>query len=489
MRRVWGVWAFALAIAVAGSTAGFSSTPLPPAALCAEGKAETLDDCQQNVAEEQRAAGVPLADVTSIAAGAEGSPEKKAHDEAMADLEQRLLSKLPPDIAALPGSSAALEDFLAKLRISASTVELGDTGKTALAVELTDFLGLSTDHGYKAQAVLRPAAVLPALVKKLSAEDAAAAAEKLGDFDDVLATLSFTPTTVKLGRSLAPHQQLFNALMTSASSAEFRRLASEQEDIFKSPGIPEDFDGDFADVPVSLREKLRATTEAMWRAKFKAIGETAASLREEGFFLLADLAANQPQFVLNVSRSFRDELVGSEETTAKLSYELGWVNINGFRRSCKGAPDINCLSTYLSPDRRAQLASANKGSRLTVSLDYTHAQETHPAFAGQRVDLDGKRRFTGTVAFGRNLQVLPDGTITRRVDLTGSYEDWTDDEAHQDRGVVKLNFTQRLSEDVSATIGAVWATKPEFRGDVDHEVSARMGLTYSIDKKKKVGAN
>jgi hypothetical protein len=85
---------------------------------------------------------------------------------------------------------------------------------------------------------------------------------------------------------------------------------------------------------------------------------------------------------------------------------------------------------------------------------------------------------------GRNLRVEDDGTASLRADLTGSWEEWSDDPAHQDRGLLKLALTQRIDNDTSAVVGSVWATKPEFRGEVDKEVTARFGLTFSLDTKK-----
>ena len=85
---------------------------------------------------------------------------------------------------------------------------------------------------------------------------------------------------------------------------------------------------------------------------------------------------------------------------------------------------------------------------------------------------------------GRNLRVEDDGTASLRADLTGSWEKWSDDPAHQDRGLLKLALTQRIDNDTSAVVGSVWATKPEFRGEVDKEVTARFGLTFSLDTKK-----
>lgn len=448
---------------------------------------DTLDSCEAKVAAAAKARGLHLADVSSSpVADAEIQVETGG---ALALLAQRLAAKLPPEIASLPGSSAALEDFLAKLRISAAQTELADSGKSALAVELTDFLGLPSDDGYKVQAVLRPAEVFSDLASKLSADESAAVAKKLGDFDDVLATFSYNPVTPSLGRSVAPLSEVLASASPGKNRREATRLATEQGHLLGMACVPKvdgDFVGKFSDIvdPAcpEVGRRLLEVTEAMWVARMNATDTLRSNLDAAGYFLLADLAANQPQLVFTASRSFRDELVGAEETTVKVSYERGWVNLNGLRKGCGGTADLACLSRFLTADRRALLDKADAGNRLTFAVDYSWRQGAQPSFAGHQVDIAKRHRFSGSASLGRNLAWLPDGKVLRRVDFTGTYENFSDDADHKDRGILKLNFTQRINADFSATVGAVWATKPEFRGAVNHEVSARAGLTYSFDK-------
>jgi hypothetical protein len=114
----------------------------------------TLDGCEAAVMAAMADEAAPSATLVGAAALAQQQQVQEENRVARAD---RLSSKLSPEIGSLPGSSAVIEDFLAKLKISATTVELSESGGEALAVDLTDFLGLETKHGYKVQAVLRPA--------------------------------------------------------------------------------------------------------------------------------------------------------------------------------------------------------------------------------------------------------------------------------------------------------------------------------------------
>ena len=71
-----------------------------------------------------------------------------------------------------------------------------------------------------------------------------------------------------------------------------------------------------------------------------------------------------------------------------------------------------------------------------------------------------------------------------RFDLKASYEDFSDDPVRQDRGVATATFSYPVSPGFFLTLGAVYATKPEFRGEVDEEISARLGLTYKLIPEK-----
>ena len=72
------------------------------------------------------------------------------------------------------------------------------------------------------------------------------------------------------------------------------------------------------------------------------------------------------------------------------------------------------------------------------------------------------------------------GERRARLDISVGYEDFSDDPLRQDRGLATVAVTYPLMEGFYLSLGAVYATKPEFRGDVDAELSARAGFTYKI---------
>ncbi len=416
-----------------------------------------------------------------------------------------LLEKIAPEIASLPGASAGFEDFLSLLKIGVGAEGLNN--KQALAFDLTDFLGLPIKSGYKVQALAQEATLFEDLANQLSAEDLKKQTNGLGDFDDLLVTFSYSPSTSHLGTNLGANQiltdELFSRLVkqnTALAEKETQAvllagtlaanlqnkfpaafLAKEGEEIQGDENQVQDFD--LID-NLSRRQQYRVAVENAAVAEANSLTALSKILNEASFFKLADLVANQPQLVVRAMRSVRDDLVGPEETTLKVSYEMGFVNMNSLRRALAACPDdqmTRCYTDYLT-DNRAALAK--DGYRLTFSLDWTKREDYNLAIDNVSVDVPGRDRWCVSTTYGRNLRVDENGKFTSRIDLTGSWQDWSDDPMYQDRALANLSFTQKVNDDFSLVLGAVWASKPEFRGQVDKEVSARFGLTYRfLDKK------
>jgi len=78
------------------------------------------------------------------------------------------------------------------------------------------------------------------------------------------------------------------------------------------------------------------------------------------------------------------------------------------------------------------------------------------------------------------LSGTPSDPARLRLDFTASYEDVSDDPAKNDRGIANLTFTYPIANGTFLSIGAVYASKPQYRGDVDKELNARAGLLYKF---------
>ena len=84
------------------------------------------------------------------------------------------------------------------------------------------------------------------------------------------------------------------------------------------------------------------------------------------------------------------------------------------------------------------------------------------------------------LAYGRNLFVDEDGQPQFRLNISGAYEDVGNDPNRNDRTVLSVNLTKRITDTVAAAAGVTYANRAEFLGDVDKEVSAYVGLKYRI---------
>lgn len=469
--------------------ASFLLVPPASAALKYCETSVTEKDCDEAVAAELLKSTKTAERLTGDAAAQAIVDMQPALDS---DAAHELLKKIAPEVASLPGASPAFEDFLARLKIGVSAEGIDEM--QALAFDLTDFLRLPIKSGYKLQATAEAPTLFEALSKKLSAEDREKRNSELGNFDDLLVTLSYSPSTTRLGKNIGASEILIAALLekfiekNKNLQAAATEAKNQREALMKR--LPEEFFGDeegliFDKLPETRRMQAREAVEQAAVSEAYRLAALSKGLYQGEFFKVGELVANQPQLVVKATRSVRDELVGPEETTLKVSYEMGFINMNSLRRSLDkcSADAATCFTSYLTTHRAAL---AKDGYRLTFSLDWTKREDYRLSIDSVNLDVPGRDRWCASTTYGRNLRVDENGKFTSRVDLTASWQDWSDDPMYQDRALANLSLTQKVNDDFSLVLGAVWASKPEFRGQVDKEVSARFGLTYRfLDKQGK----
>lgn len=61
-----------------------------------------------------------------------------------------------------------------------------------------------------------------------------------------------------------------------------------------------------------------------------------------------------------------------------------------------------------------------------------------------------------------------------------AHEDVRDDPLRQNRGIATLTFAHTLTTGLIASATIVYASKPEFRGEVEKEWSSWLGLNYKF---------
>ncbi|MDA8019068.1 MAG: hypothetical protein MPN21_16625 [Thermoanaerobaculia bacterium] len=217
---------------------------------------------------------------------------------------------------------------------------------------------------------------------------------------------------------------------------------------------------------------------------------------------IADMVANQPQLLVKATYKDReDTVVGPDSLEASLKLEFGvsgnlndlddWADgdLAGKCRQVEarqaGGDNHSCLDTYLAETGK----QPEKGNRFSLGATYAEidAFEFELPEQGFSFSTPKTEKWTAALSFGRWLSgVSLGGAPTRsgraRLDLEAKWEDPADDEMKQDRVVATLTLSQKASACMTMSLGLVWANEPEFRGEVDEELSARLGLRW--DNKK-----
>lgn len=231
-----------------------------------------------------------------------------------------------------------------------------------------------------------------------------------------------------------------------------------------------------------IRQYLSAVESAI-REEYTNLAILNENLHSAGFYRFADLINNQPQLNFAASFSSRDPLVGQDEFNLKISYEMGFVNVNNFRKfvnsSCQFDQTYLCFAEYLTPANEQHL---KRGDRLSFNVEYSHKQsydEILQSGLGSLM-LDSESSLIASLAYGRYLSFLADGGGNSRFELSASYEDVDSDSTRQDRLFSTATYSQRISATAAVSFSIVYANKAEFRGDVGTEISAQLGLNYKM---------
>jgi hypothetical protein len=401
------------------------------------------------------------------------------------------------------GVESAIRDFVPRLLAAVVDPRLATAG-SGLGVNWNlpgEYLGGKLQLG----ATLNEATVFARIAELVTDSQREATRKQLqgglGQFDDVTLTAAYNLQNDHVGRSFAPHQQLFNRLLRDA-----QRLvpggAAEDADIALANALLA-----LNNVVVSTRRDapecaanlqlselrmdcLSAGARAAIEAAVAPFAETerareqalVAGLRSAGFGRLAELVNNQPQVNFSFEYRARTGAAGPEEWTGKARYETGGGNLNGMRRFCRSRglalESLNCLGEYT----RAKEGALERGERVWVSLEATGRLPYQFELASPPVSLDLPHawQFELSAGYGAYLNLVKPEDLRDRIDLDASYKVVRDDPLRQDRFVAHANYTYRLTDQTSGTIGLTYANRPEFLGEVDHKLGAHLGLTLKL---------
>src|SRR5688572_30831251 len=309
--------------------------------------------------------------------------------------------------------------------------------------------------------------------------------------DDIAVAFTISKASEKYGRDPEHQKALLGKLLEPANEAVSPELQKARDNIglFLVRNRSINSNTRFQDIEdPAVRTEYLTLAQAQMALELQYLEKFAARLEGLGFNGLLDLIDNQPQFTFTLEFESRDEAVGPDEAKATLAYEFGGRNVNSFRHYAKHdcgdkvdgdplASQVACLAQYL-----ATKETIAESFRVKIAAEYSKIQRYEFALADTAFSYTEKpvEHLSFSVAASRQIGKEGSAGPRPRFDLKASYEDFSDDPVRQDRGVATATFSYPVSPGFFLTLGAVYATKPEFRGEVDEEISARLGLTYKL---------
>jgi hypothetical protein len=406
------------------------------------------------------------------------------------------------------GSTSTFNDFLPLLRGLIDTGGLSGKDGGKLGVEWSNPLGLEAEHQNKLTVGLVDSEVYEPLKVALRAASLESQISELDDKidegDDVTVGFSYARGSKRYGRDPRLHDELISDVFAQAAGqvdarveAEVKRRRQLATDFVRDKLLDEranprpkklDFDKKFGEIGLTQPEmaEYMGLVETQIRAEHDSMRALANRLHKARFYDLLDLINNQPQLSFTAEYHSRDESVGPDEFKAAISYEKGFSNVSTYygyerSRSCSPSERLLCLADYLSNE--SVIANLKESRRLTFKAEYSRLKRLTLSLPGTTpftFSTEPVKRFSLSGGLGRYLGREVQGRTRARADVAVSYEDFSDDPSRQDRGLATATLTYPVAEGFFLSVGAVYATKPEFRGDVNKELSARAGIVYKV---------
>lgn len=329
--------------------------------------------------------------------------------------------------------------------------------------------------------------LLPPLGKALSDADLSSAKEELqndlGELDDVDLALSWNRRTKTFGRDYRSHKDLISGIYSSLVEETYREVEPGFDSLIVRLGRFENGveATTFAEMPAAQAAEVRRLVVEEATQEREVEQTLATKLQATGFHRLADLINNQPQIQASATYRSRGDTVGPDEVIGKLTAEIGLLNVRTFKHSCDGEADAACLADY-TQEMGDAIATA---PRFTLALEYADVDDFAFSLPDDDFEFkqDGGERIIGSLTYGMYLR--PDAPLESRFELDAGYHDVDGDTMRQDRFVATATFIQKLADGTATSLSLVYANKPEYLGEVDEELSARVGLRYSMGGKKK----
>jgi len=249
----------------------------------------------------------------------------------------------------------------------------------------------------------------------------------------------------------------------------------------------------FGDLPLSneVREELKAATFNAANERAAITQSIQAELTRSGFDRIAELIEEQPQLLFSLAHDIRDDIVGPETTSAKVTWELTRRNFSAFHRHngklcadpevAQGGPKydqcVAALQSYLGMADR----NVNDQWRYKLVASYKRLNAVTYSFPSDNINLVVPKQDRWEVAFaaGKPMSSEKNGG---RLDFELAYDSNLDDDTgNSERVRASLTYTQRLG-DMDMPFSIIYANKDEFLGDIDHQISLNFGLRFRQPK-------
>jgi hypothetical protein len=216
--------------------------------------------------------------------------------------------------------------------------------------------------------------------------------------------------------------------------------------------------------------------------------------------LIGFLVDNQPQLVVTGLLHDRDPLAGRDGWELKLEYAHGLCNLNKILNGtgCGDREKRLTLSELedLEGPGSDLAARAQKGHMFTFSARYAEKDElrvdrtfgtgddavTLDVLLPEATEAAAKLQYSRNATW--NPRTLGEVTVYPKLHVSAEYIDVSDDPKRKDRLVGQITYEIPLTEDAVLPLTLSYANHAELLGDVDHELSAHVGLSYSIDTGK-----
>lgn len=204
--------------------------------------------------------------------------------------------------------------------------------------------------------------------------------------------------------------------------------------------------------------------------------------------LFGQLVANQPQASLSATYHDRDPLVGRNETSVNLSIEMPAApNINELLRSwrSKGGDWQAALD-----DLEKRTKEIEAGTKWSIVASWKEADRYRGSYqptteGASLVSLDNPRshelsikgQYTRNATWQRlNIEGIETFPMLH---VAAEVIDVSDDSDRQNRRVLTVTYDVPVRKGVSFPVSLVYANKPEFLSDTDHQFSAHFGMSLN----------